>query len=108
MADIEYIVSNPRKTPRTIFVGATTFKLAPGGSQPITMSDGQAADERAAGMTVKPNVQPDTPQGKADDLPGLTGKSKADLLAIAADEGVDANDDMTNAEIRAAIEAGRA
>ncbi len=41
-------------------------------------------------------------------LPGLTNKSKAKLLAIAADEGVEIEDDATNAEIVDAIEAARA
>lgn len=41
------------------------------------------------------------------DRPGLTGKSKAKLLAIAEDEGVAVSDEMTNAEIRKAIEAAR-
>jgi hypothetical protein len=40
-------------------------------------------------------------------LPGLTGKSKAQLLDIAKDEGVEFVDDATNAQIVEAIEAAR-
>lgn len=39
--------------------------------------------------------------------PALTGKNKADLLDIASDEGAAVDEDMTNAELRAAIEANR-
>ncbi len=42
------------------------------------------------------------------DPPSLKGKTKAELLAIAADEGVDASEDMTVKDITAAIEARRA
>lgn len=42
-----------------------------------------------------------------DDPPSLSGKNKADLLAIADDEGVQADDSMTKAEIVTAIEAAR-
>jgi hypothetical protein len=41
-------------------------------------------------------------------LPGLTGKNKADLLAIAEAEGVEVADDATNAQIVKAIEDKRA
>lgn len=40
-------------------------------------------------------------------LPGLTGKSKAQLLDIAKAEGVEVADDATNAQIVEAIEAAR-
>jgi hypothetical protein len=40
-------------------------------------------------------------------LPGLTGKSKDQLLAIAADEGVTIPDGATNNDIVAAIELNR-
>lgn len=42
------------------------------------------------------------------DPPSLKGKTKAELLAIAADEGVDASEDLTVKDITAAIEARRA
>lgn len=42
------------------------------------------------------------------DPPALTGKNKAQLLAIAEAEGVATEDGATNAEIVAAIEAARA
>jgi hypothetical protein len=45
--------------------------------------------------------------GSPDHLPGLTGKSKAELLSIAKDEGVEVADDATNAQIAKAIEAKR-
>lgn len=41
------------------------------------------------------------------DPPSLTGKSKAALLAIAEDEGVQIEDGATNREIRDAIEVAR-
>lgn len=43
----------------------------------------------------------------ADEPPALTGKNKAELLEIAAAEGVDVSDEMTKAEIVEAIELGR-
>lgn len=43
----------------------------------------------------------------ASELPSLAGKNKAELLEIAADEGVAVDDGATNAEIVAAIEARR-
>lgn len=42
-----------------------------------------------------------------DAPPTLTNVNKAGLLQIAANEGVEATEDMTNAEIKAAIEAAR-
>lgn len=39
--------------------------------------------------------------------PALSGKSKADLLAIAADEGVEIEDGATNDDIKATIELAR-
>lgn len=42
-----------------------------------------------------------------DTLPSLSGKTKAELLAIAAHEGVDVEEGATNADIIAAIEAKR-
>lgn len=46
--------------------------------------------------------------GSLPDVPvSLTNKNKAELLAIAADEGAEADESMTNAQIKAAIEAGR-
>lgn len=39
--------------------------------------------------------------------PSLSGKNKAQLIAIAADEGVEVNESMTNAAITEAIEAAR-
>lgn len=45
---------------------------------------------------------------KPTDLPGLTGKNKAELLAIAKDEGAQVAEDATNAQIVEAIEAKRA
>lgn len=44
---------------------------------------------------------------EARDLPALSGKTKAELLAIAADEGVTVDDGATNAEIVEAIEEHR-
>lgn len=44
---------------------------------------------------------------EAEREPGLTGKNKAELLEIADAEGVAADDTMTNAAIRKAIEAAR-
>lgn len=41
------------------------------------------------------------------DPPALTGKNKAQLLEIAAAEGVEIEDGATNADIVAAIELGR-
>ena len=46
--------------------------------------------------------------GKGERKPALTNKSKADLLAIAKDEGVEVADDATNTQIVEAIEAKRA
>lgn len=43
----------------------------------------------------------------ATTLPSLSGKTKAELLAIAADEHVDVEEGATNADIIAAIEAKR-
>lgn len=43
----------------------------------------------------------------ASALPSLSGKTKAELIAIAADEGAEVEDGATNAEIVAAIEARR-
>lgn len=40
-------------------------------------------------------------------FPGLTGKTKDELLAIAADEGVTVEDDATNDDIKSAIELSR-
>lgn len=57
---------------------------------------------------VAPPASPDA--GDDDDtsgLPALTGKNKADLLAIAAAESVTIADGATNAEIVTAIEAAR-
>lgn len=51
------------------------------------------------------------PAGKSplsDDLPALSNKTKAELLEIAAAEGVEVADDATNAQIVEAIEAKRA
>jgi hypothetical protein len=45
---------------------------------------------------------------KPADPPALSGKTKAELLAIAEAEGVLVEDDATVAEIKTAIEAGRA
>lgn len=42
-----------------------------------------------------------------DDPPALTGKNKAELLAIAEAEGVEVEDGATNEQIREAIEAAR-
>ena len=42
-----------------------------------------------------------------DSPPALTGKNKSDLLEIGHAEGAQVDEDMTNAELRAAIEAGR-
>lgn len=42
-----------------------------------------------------------------DSPPALTGKNKAALLEIAKAEGAAANEEMTNADIRAAIEDNR-
>jgi hypothetical protein len=42
-----------------------------------------------------------------DNPPGLTNKPKSELLEIAAAEGVEADDEMTNAAIRKAIEEHR-
>lgn len=44
---------------------------------------------------------------KPKDPPSLTGKNKAELLAIAADEGVTVEDGATNADIVSAIELAR-
>jgi len=46
--------------------------------------------------------------GKGERKPALTNRSKADLLDIAKNEGVDIADDATNAQIVEAIEAKRA
>lgn len=43
----------------------------------------------------------------ATELPSLSGKTKAELLAIASAEGVEVEDGATNAEIVTAIEAKR-
>ncbi len=43
----------------------------------------------------------------AETLPSLSSKTKAELLAIAADEGVEVKDGATNAEIVSAIERRR-
>lgn len=48
----------------------------------------------------EPLVDPET-------LPSLSGKTKAELLAIAADEGVTVEPDATNAEIIEAIDEKR-
>lgn len=45
---------------------------------------------------------------KSKDPPSLTGKNKAELLAIAEAEGVEVAADATNAQIVEAIEAKRA
>lgn len=60
-------------------------------SQPIVASDGLVVKE-----------VDETPS-----LPGLTGKNKADLLAIAEAEGVEVEDGATNDDIRSAIELHR-
>jgi len=46
-------------------------------------------------------------EGGKSDLPALSGKSKADLLKIAKDEGVEVEDNATNDDIRSAIELHR-
>lgn len=43
----------------------------------------------------------------ANELPSLSGKNKAELLAIAAEEGADVSEGATNAEIVEAIEEHR-
>jgi hypothetical protein len=64
---------------------------------------GKMAD--AAGLTIEMFRQKMglSPQGEPlvdpEDLPSLSGKNKAELLAIAADEGVEIEDGATNAEI---------
>lgn len=43
----------------------------------------------------------------ANELPSLSGKNKAELLEIAAEEGAEVSEGATNAEIIEAIEAHR-
>lgn len=46
-------------------------------------------------------------EGPKDGAVALTGKNKAELLEIAAAEGVEVEADATNADIKAAIELAR-
>ncbi len=70
-------------------------------------ADAKGADLNEAVERATTRVEPLT-QAEFEELPSLTGKTKADLLKIAAAEGVDADDSMTNAAIVSAIEAVRA
>jgi hypothetical protein len=66
---------------------------------------GKPLDEAIAEATTR--VAPLT-EAEFAELPALTGKTKADLLAIAEAEGVDVSEQMTNAAISDAIILSRA
>jgi len=78
------------------------------------LSDALALEEIAGGNAVKADADPldhDHNGGKGgsepDDPPALSGKTKAELIAIAEGEGVALEDGMTNKAIVEAIEAAR-
>ncbi len=81
-----------------------------GQSADVDANDAEAESAKATGWFAKDGGPLDrdedgAPGGsKPAETVALTGKNKDDLLAIAKDEGVEADDSMTNKEIREAIE----
>lgn len=81
----------------------------------IDLADAEALVERGGAEWVEDEADPldhdhngEKGGSLSHDPPSLTGKNKAQLLEIAAAEGVAASEDMTNAQIVEAIEAKRA
>lgn len=107
MAD-EPIAVAPALPPKSLDFNALHDAIAEGktGAEAIAAADLSPpvpADARDASVTHADS----TGEIFIETLPSLTGKNKADLLAIAADETVLIEEGATNADIIAAIEAKR-
>ena len=94
-------VTNIAAGDRGIWTTKGLVMLAPGQSEDLDLAKGADEGEwfKFGGAAAKDQDD--------DELPGLAGKNKDELIAIAEAEGVALEDDMTNKDIRSAIELHR-
>lgn len=92
-------VTNNSAAKQGVRMGGAKRWIAPGETRSFAMSDDEiAAASRHDFLVVDTG---------GSDLPALSGKNKAELLAIAEAEGVTIEDGATNADIVSAVELHR-
>lgn len=97
-----HVATNQGKAPRGVYTRDGIVTIMPGQTKEIAIADDIAKEEWDFLSFGQP-VASDDP----DEKPGLAGKNKDELIAIAQAEGVQLEDDMTNKDIRSAIELHR-
>lgn len=106
-------VTNISNGPRAIGLqGGGYAELQPGETRELDLAEGEVGAAPEWFSYDGGPLDHDGDGGKGGSLPldppALSGKTKAELIEIAQAEGVEANDEMTVAAIKDAIEAKRA